>query len=97
MHKPQNTRLIKTGILILLALLILGFTFAQTVWSPSPTIQGATPPPPILPTVNTPFPKEILENYEQTNGVVFGGVILVLIIIGGTLSVISRKPDKKNH
>jgi hypothetical protein len=44
---------------------------------------------------STPLPNEILQNREQTNGVIFGGVILVLIIVGGTLSMIGRKNLRK--
>lgn len=35
----------------------------------------------------TPQPGEDL---EQTNGIILGGVLLVLIIVGGTLSVLRR-------
>jgi hypothetical protein len=39
----------------------------------------------------TPFPIEILDYPEQTNGIVLGSVVILLIIIGGTLSVMQRK------
>ena len=45
-----------------------------------------------LPDVRTPVPPEMLANSEQTNGLIIGGVILVLIVVGGTLGVIRRKP-----
>lgn len=38
----------------------------------------------------TPIPPELLANREQTTGLIFGGVVLVLIIVGGTASVITR-------
>lgn len=41
----------------------------------------------------TPIPEEYLANDTQTNGIVFGTVLLVLIVIGGTLSVMWRKVD----
>ncbi|MEA4906507.1 MAG: hypothetical protein VB089_02740 [Anaerolineaceae bacterium] len=40
----------------------------------------------------TPYPQEWLDNREQTNGIVFGGVMLVLIIVGGTLHAIRKRP-----
>ena len=50
----------------------------------------------------TPLPGEVLPpgavlavddsaNSEQTNGVIVGGIILVLVVVGGTLGVIRRK------
>lgn len=39
----------------------------------------------------TPLPQEWLENSELTNGIVLGGVLLVLIIIVGTLGAIRRR------
>lgn len=42
----------------------------------------------------TSLPEEWLENHNQTDGVVFAGVILVLIVVVGTLTTISRKEHK---
>ena len=42
----------------------------------------------------TSLPEEWLENHKQTDGVVFAGVILVLIVVVGTLTTISRKEHK---
>lgn len=39
----------------------------------------------------TPYPPELLASSEQTNGIVFGGVLLVLIVVAGTLAAIRRK------
>lgn len=39
----------------------------------------------------TPIPSEYLATDTQTNGIVLGSVILVLIILGGTLSIMFRK------
>ncbi len=42
----------------------------------------------------TPQPEEFSDaNRELTNGIVFGGIILVLIVVGSTLSIISRKDN----
>ena len=45
-------------------------------------VQAATP---------TPFPEEIIKNREMTREIILVGILLVVIIIGGTLSVITRK------
>jgi hypothetical protein len=39
----------------------------------------------------TPYPVDILDYPEQTNGVVLGAVVIVLIVLGGTLGVIQRR------
>lgn len=39
----------------------------------------------------TPIPQEWEDNFEQTNGIIMGSVILVLIVVGGTLSAIRRR------
>ena len=37
------------------------------------------------------YPPELIENQEQTNGIVLAGILLVLIIVGGTAGYIRRK------
>lgn len=44
---------------------------------------------------NTPIPAEFLANATQTNGIVLGAVILILIIVIGTLSVMLREDHRK--
>ncbi len=46
---------------------------------PSATVVQTTP-------TKTPLPDEYLQNYDDTNGVVVGTVLLVVIILLGTLS-----------
>jgi hypothetical protein len=53
--------------------------------TPAPT---ATTSPTPLP---TPIPWEWRENKDQTTGVVIGGIFMVLIVVGGTVSVIVRR------
>jgi hypothetical protein len=55
---------------------------AQEDAAPGAQIETATP-------TATPIPEEWANNVEQTTGIVIGGVILTLIIIGGTLHTIS--------
>jgi hypothetical protein len=92
----------------LLAVLVILFLFSSMMaWTlppseqrqqeASPTVEATAIPEEVVidsePT-RTPIPQEWVENVEQTNGVVFGGVILVLIIVGGTLHAIQQKPKK---
>jgi hypothetical protein len=39
----------------------------------------------------TPFPAEYITNQDQTIGIALGGVLLVVIILGGTMSTVRRK------
>jgi hypothetical protein len=39
----------------------------------------------------TAYELEIEENKDQTMGIVFGGTMLVILIVGGTLLVIGKK------
>ncbi|MDP2966210.1 MAG: hypothetical protein Q8N39_09285 [Pelolinea sp.] len=49
-----------------------------------------TPTLTILPGTPTPPPAEWMASAEQTNGIVFGAVIIVLLIIAGTVGIIIR-------
>ena len=55
--------------------------------NPSPVTPTDTPN---IPTP-TPFPPELVANREQTNGIILGTVVLVLIIIGGPLAGIRTR------
>jgi hypothetical protein len=48
------------------------------------------PTPTILPGTPTPLPAEWLASAEQTNGIVFGAVIILLLIIAGTIGIVLR-------
>jgi len=48
----------------------------------------------IIPDTPTPIPPELLANREQTTGIVLGGVVLVLIIVGGTARAITRNTKR---
>jgi hypothetical protein len=39
----------------------------------------------------TPYPVDLLNYPEQTNGIVMGAVVILLIVVGGTLGVIQHK------
>lgn len=87
-------------------LLILAFLIGAQAWK-APAAPTVASPEALTPTlVDTPTPvvmqdegepsitpllPEFLENTTQTNGIILGSAILVLIVIGGTLSVILRR------
>lgn len=53
-----------------------------------------TPTPSILPGTPTPLPAEWLASAQQTNGIIVGAVIIVLLIIAGTAGIIIRDSSK---
>jgi len=53
-----------------------------------------TPTPSILPGTPTPLPAEWLASAQQTNGIIFGAVIIILLIIAGTAGIIIRDSTK---
>ena len=97
--------------LVLVLLVILIFLAMFTWTSPQPQIgrrgmveaaqQSLTPTPAPSEMASpvpgpTAIPVEWQTNFNQTNGVVVGGVILVLIIIGGAIAVLA-KPKGDNQ
>jgi len=54
----------------------------------------ATPTPSILPGTPTPIPSEWLASAQQTNGIIFGAVIIILLIIAGTAGIMIRDNSK---
>jgi hypothetical protein len=48
---------------------------------------------PMPESTSTPFPQEFLENARMTTGISIGAALLVLIVVGGTLWVLSRKDE----
>ncbi len=76
----------------------------QNAQAPSPTPPMPTPTLTVGPTTTntvtstprptptlTPLPPEYLETPDQTIGILFGAVFLVIIIVGGTFFTIRRK------
>ena len=63
--------------------------------TPTPTsgpTETITTTPTLRPTPTlTPLPAEYQETPDQTTGILFGAVFLVIIIVGGTFFVIRRK------
>ncbi len=51
-------------------------------------------PMPVIVGGPTPLPEEFLTNQYLTNSIVFGATMMILIVVGGTLLVITQKdPD----
>lgn len=95
--KPQI--LLITVVPITFLLLVAMSTSAHVLQDP-PNAQEEIPTitPEEIDAETTPQPEEFTNaNRELTNGIVFGGIILVLIVVGGTLSVISRKENPKEQ
>ena len=60
-----------------------------------PTIILPTPTP--FPSDYPKLPAEYFENEDQTDGVILGGTVLVLIILIGTMVFIQKEHQKKNE
>lgn len=86
----------RTLVLLIIALLFLGalslaeplpradkYSYANLTPTPFPEALESGAP--------TPLPQEYLENADQTNGILLGGTILVLIVVFGTLSALRRQ------
>jgi len=79
-----------------------GTSLAQAT-SPTPAATGTATLAPsrtaiitLIPTVTltptlTPVPAEYIETPDQTTGILFGAVLLVIIILGGTFFILRRK------
>ena len=64
---------------------------ATPTLTPGPT-ETITTTPTLVPTPTlTPLPAEYQETPDQTTGILFGAVFLVIIIVGGTFFTIRRK------
>lgn len=104
--KQQNPHFLWLGVVLLAFLAAMAFS------EPSAPRQISTPSPTaavtLLPTQSvsgesfairpspTPIPEELIANREQTFGIVFGAVVLVLIVIIGTLSGIAAQRQNQN-
>jgi len=53
-----------------------------------------TSTPTVLPGTPTPLPAEWLASAEQTNGIVFGAIIIILAILVGTAAIVIRDRQK---
>lgn len=53
-----------------------------------------TTTPTVLPGTPTPLPAEWLTSAEQTNGIIFGAIIILLAILAGTIVILIRDRQK---
>lgn len=65
------------------------FEVAET--PPPPNGQAAPPSPSEVALEATEYQLEIEGNRDQTIGIVFGGIMLVVLVIGGTLLVMGKQ------
>jgi hypothetical protein len=89
---------VKTLILVMMMILLATVII---LWNPeidtkihddrAATLTAQVTPNQTLNAKLTPYPVDILDYPEQTNGVVLGAVVIVLIVLGGTLGVIQRR------
>ena len=85
--KTKTTQFIVISFVVILTILLAGCITAQPVVPPD---LQATQTSNLTAVIATPLPEEILKSSELTNGVVMVGVVLVLIIVGGTFLGIRR-------
>ena len=80
------------GLLLVIALFISLWWWSEPLPF-SVKAQGTPTPDPVQLTapLATPLPEEWLENRDQTNGIVFGSIILILIVLISTTSVIRTR------
>ena len=75
-------------------LLVIVFIIIILAW-PNPasgaTFHPAAAPTSVATTTPTSIPVEYLSTTDQTNGIICGSTVLVLIIVGGTVGVLRRK------
>ncbi len=100
MLRLQNRRsclliiLIVVLALILLALALISPGANEQLYKQ--TVLTSTPMP-VIAGGPTPLPEEFLTNQYLTNSIVFGATMMILIVLGGTLLVITQKdPDVLN-
>ncbi|MEW6504044.1 MAG: hypothetical protein AB1457_08795 [Chloroflexota bacterium] len=104
--KKQNPHLL--GLVLVMAAFWAAMAFSEPVSPPqvtplAPTVevtplpsQAATGETPVESPGPTPFPAELIANREQTFGIVFGAVVLVMIVIIGTLSGIAAQRQNES-
>ncbi|WP_448336215.1 hypothetical protein [Bellilinea sp.] len=104
--KRQNPHFLWLGVVLLAFLAAMAFSEPVTprqISTPSPTAvvtllptQSVTGESLALRPSPTPIPEELIANREQTFGIVFGAVVLVLIVIIGTLSGIAAQRQNQS-
>jgi hypothetical protein len=104
--KGQNPHFLWLGVVLLAFLAAMAFSepvAPRQISTPAPTAvvtllptQSVTGESLALTPSPTPIPEELIANREQTFGIVFGAVVLVLIVIIGTLSGIAAQRQNQS-
>lgn len=70
-----------------------GSNSPQMMLAASTNLQTPLPthPPVLSPTSTSNISEELLANPNQTDGLVLGGIVLIIIILGGTLGVLGAQ------
>lgn len=104
--KRQNPHFLWLGLILFAFLAAMAFSEPVSPRQNSTSTPGVEATP--LPTqtltgeslstrpLATPIPEELIANREQTFGIVFGAVILVLIVVIGTLTGIAAQRQNPN-
>lgn len=81
-------------LLILLILILLVIVLA---WPDPASGQASVPTATLVPLTPTAIPGFYNESADQTAGIIFGAVVLVLIILGGTIGVMRWRNGNARH
>ncbi|NTU74987.1 MAG: hypothetical protein HGA86_02570 [Anaerolineaceae bacterium] len=87
-----------TATIILVSLMVVFWgepIFAPVSARNSNASATVTPVPAAMGTEEPRIPIEYTQNEMQTNGIILGGTLLVLLVVGGTVSVITRRDGKQ--
>jgi hypothetical protein len=77
--------------LLFLAIMIWNEALASFFFKRTAVPQAGTLTPTVEPGTPTPLPLEWLESSQQTNGIIFGSIIMVLIIVVSVVVLLFRK------
>lgn len=73
-------------IVVFIVVMIWSEPLSKLLTAPTKTLSPLRYTPTVKPGTPTPIPVELQESPSQTNGIILGGVILVLIIVIGAVS-----------
>jgi hypothetical protein len=95
MPKWLNIQTVLMGCVLLFFLIVIMWSepIAHIFFPPAPTLSIARTPT-VLPGTPTAIPLELVASSDQTNSIIMGSVILVLIIIGGVSGALIRRTPK---
>jgi hypothetical protein len=92
-RSPRLLAMLLIGPMVFLSILLPQSTGDRLQQDSTPEVVETETPEWIL----NGYPSEFIGNPEQTNGIVLGGVLLVIIIVGGIFSSLRRKKSPGNQ